>query len=212
MKRRRQFGSWIPLWFTKMCGFLDAKGGAVGIDESGGKGQFLERVTASCNVCVHLLYTDLEREAAKMHTESAQLSLEYAGILEELNASDEVPNGVTASMRIRDAKRIAAVKPKLRTRKQEIECRLAVIEEELCGASNEAAAISRQAVSLTARRVHAYLHGACVAMRMAAGESRYEIRYDFDDAQEYNERHAVNDGVRRQILAAALKGVESHEG
>ena len=183
----------------------------VTLDESGVKGPYLERATTNYNTCARLLYADLEHDSAKLHKESAELVLEYANIMDTLALPDEAATGVTASIRHRDEKRIAAVKPKLRSRKQEIELRLAAIEEDIGTAANEAANLKREAASLTSRRIHAYLHGACLALRSAQSGSRYEIYDDFDDAQEYNERHAHNDDTRRKILAVALKGVESHE-
>jgi len=200
-------GDWVPLFVTKIHGYIDGKIGAVALDADGGHGQFLECEEANYKAFVRKLFMTLEENTSKLHRKSAELCVEYADIKEKLEQPDEQPKGATASIVTRDAIRIARVKPQLRNRCLEIKLNLSAIHADLGKAVNESVNCQREAFSHTERRIHAYLLGASFAMRKAQGLARYELTEDPDAEKDYLNRHAWSDSIRQQLLDSVLQEV-----
>lgn len=197
----------MPLFIVRLHGRMDGKRHVVAFVEKRWQGHYLQKKEAIFKAFVHRTYRDLEEKTAALHKESAKLMVEYHNILEQLTVPDPIPGGGSASSKARREASAAAVQPTLRSRKREIELRMAGIEEELLQEVDNAAAIQREAAALTERRIHAYLHGASLADRAVNLPVTYTVTAPFDDEQEYGKRHQWNDGVRRGLLESLLNGV-----
>jgi len=195
----------MPLFFTRLRGRLDGRRGAVMLAEDGWHGHYLEEKGACLTAFIHNLYTSLEAEVAPLYAESARLVVEYRDVQDKLAKPDDKPAEPTASVQARSAGRISAARGSLDARRLEIELRLAAIDVELAHAVNETAEKQEEAMSLTQKRMNAYLHGAALAARTTRDRTEMDIPH-IPAEKEFRTRHNFGDELRRGVLESVCKG------
>lgn len=196
----------MPLFLTRLHGYFDGKRGAVALQAGIWTGHYIEKKQAIYHAYLNAEYRRLEVETAPLHRESATLAVEYEEKQIRFAEEDKEVTASTASEYERLSAAQAEVKPNLRSRIEEIQIRLAAIDEMLTQAVNETAAIQREADSMVVRRIQAYLHGASLAARCVKEKTQYQVVTAFDCEKDYLERHKWNDETRRNILKKAYGG------
>lgn len=192
---------------TRIRGYLDGRRGAVTPADREWQGHYIAHKKACYAAFVHSLYTGLEDATAPLRMESAALAVELEDAIRKTEQPETEAAGKTASIQARIAGRACAERSRLQSRRQEIELRLPVIEEEIRHAAGDAAGKHRQAAALTERRIQAYLHGASLARRGVQADLRIDIRHDFPEEEAFWTRHEWNDAVRRAAIRRSVKEV-----
>ena len=193
MKRLKIRGiTGMPLFIVRFHGRLDGKRNVVAFKDGKWEGHYLQKKEAIFHSFVHRTYRELEEKTSQLHKESVSLAVEYHNILEQLTKPDPIPSGGTNSSQARQKARAATIEPTLRDRKRTIKLNMAGIEE---------------------RRIHAYLHGATLAVRAVNFPVKYEVPVLLSNEESYRENHLWNDNVRKSLLKAVLeKDMDSQNG
>jgi len=199
-----------PVFWTRWRGYLDAKRRIVTAEGERWDSNYIQKVLCSCNSFIGGIYRDLETQTFEQHKLSAELVIEYLELTAYLKAPEPQAVGMTRSIQKRSAARIAAVKPNLRKRLAEVQTALADIEEGIGRLVNETGLEKRMAVSLTGRKIQAYLHGVSLALHRSA-DTNFTAVPDFDAEADYRLRHADNDGTRKAILTKIAKEAAGNE-